>query len=338
MGEDIGIDLGTTSILIYVKGKGIVLREPSVIAVDKRTNEVIAIGKEAQNMIGRVSDNIDVVKPLKDGVISNFTLAGKMLKYYIKKACKKKPGQVLICVPSQITDVEKRAVIDVALDTGAKKVKLIDEPVAAAIGAGIDIDKPSGNMVIDIGGGTTDIAVISIGNSVVGKSINIAGNKFDSTIKNYLKKQFKILVGDRTAEEIKIKIGGVIPSLENNSMIVRGRNAENGLPMQIEITSRDLIVPLRNDAIKIVHAIMVLLEESPPELVQDISTKRIYITGGGSLIYGLDKLISECTSLNVMVADDAISCVAIGIGKSISNANKEKNNIKKQIQNNKKKQ
>lgn len=321
MNEDIGIDLGTATVIIYVKGKGIVLREPSMIAVDKNTKEVLAVGKEAKKMLGRVPDNIEIISPLKDGVISNFTLTEKMLKFYIKKVCKNRfvNRRIMICVPSQITEVEKRAVIDVTMESGAKKVYLIEEPVAAAVGAGLDIEKPCGNLVVDIGGGTTDIAVISIKNSVVSSSIKIAGNKFDKTIIKVMKRHFNIIIGEKTAIEIKERIGCVFPRVENISMSVRGRNAETGLPLEIEVTSQDIIQPLYNEAMKIVTEIKDILEKTPPELIEDISQRGIYLTGGGSLLYGMDKLIQKYTGIKVMIAEDAVSCVALGTGKALNN-------------------
>ena len=321
MSEDIGIDLGTASVIACVKGKGIVLREPSVVAIDKNTNEVIAIGKEARNMIGRTPGDIETVRPLKDGVISNFTLTAKMLKYFIKKVCNNKfiSPRIMICVPSQITEVEKRAVIDVSMQAGAKRVFLIEEPVAAAIGAGIDISKPSGNLVIDIGGGTTDIAVISIGGSVVSTSIKIAGNKFDEEIIKYIKRKYNVLIGERTAEQIKIEVGCVYPREEEAKITIRGRNLNNGLPAELEIKSKEIMNILLPEAKKIVESVKSTIEKAPPELVEDISEKGIYMTGGGSLIYGIDKLIQKSTGINVMIAQDAISCVAIGTGKALDN-------------------
>lgn len=321
MNEDIGIDLGTANVIIFVKGKGIVLREPSMIAIDKNTKEVLAIGKEARKMLGRVPANIEIVKPLKDGVISNFTLTEKMLKYYIKKVSKNRlvSRRIMICIPSQITEVERRAVLDVAMQTGAKKVFLISEPVAAAIGAEIDIQKPCGNLIVDIGGGTTDIAVISIKNSVVNSSLKVAGNTFDKTIIKFMKKNYSLIIGERTAEEIKQTIGCVFPRVENTSMSVRGRNNVTGLPMEIEVNSQDILQPLYNEAMKIVQEIKNVLEKTPPELIEDISQRGIYLTGGGSLLYGLDKLIQKYLGIKVMIAEDAISCVAIGTGKALNN-------------------
>ncbi len=321
MSDDIGIDLGTATIIAFNKGKGIVLREPTVVSIDKNTNEIIAYGKEAHKMIGRNPGNIEVIRPLKDGVISNFTITTKMLKHFLKKILGKRvfAPRLMICVPSQITEVEKRAVIDAANTVGAKKVFLIEEPVAAAIGAGIDISKPSGNLVIDIGGGTTDIAVISIGGSVVSSSIKIAGNKFDETIIKYVKKKYKTIIGERTAEEIKIAIGSVYPREEDVTIKIRGRNLDSGLPVEIELNDKEILKSLLADALKIVESLKSTIEKAPPELVEDISEKGIYMTGGGSLLYGIDKLIEESTGIKVMIAQDAISCVAIGTGKALDN-------------------
>lgn len=332
MSEDIAIDLGTANILIFIKGKGIVLREPSMVAINKDTNEVIALGKEASKMLGRTPNNIEVVKPLKDGVISNFTLTAKMLKHYIKKVCKNKllSPRIMICVPSLITEVEKRAVIDVALQSGAKRVYLIEEPVAAAIGAGVDITKPSGNLVIDIGGGTTDIAVISMNSAVMSASTKTAGNKFDATLIRLLKRKYGVIIGEKTAEQIKTTIGCVYPRVEEIGMKVRGRSLNTGLPIEIEINSKDVMQALLNDCLKIVDAVKNTIEKTPPELVEDISNNGIYMTGGGSLLYGMDKLIEKCTGIKVILADDAISCVALGTGKALDNldlldANERKN-------------
>lgn len=321
-GLDIGIDLGTATVVACVKGKGIVLREPSVVAINKDTKEVLAVGKEARKMIGRTPNNIEAIRPLRDGVISSFTATSKMLKYFINKACSKnKFGgfRMMICVPSQITEVEKRAVIDVAMQAGAKKAYLIEEPVAAAIGAGIDIAKPCGNLVVDIGGGTTDIAVISIGGSVISTSLKVAGDKFDQNIIKYIKKKYNVLIGDRTAEEIKMEIGCVYPRKEDTSMEARGRNLDTGLPVTIKIKSSEIMEALIEPAMQIVDAVKSALEKTPPELTADISDRGIYMTGGGSLLYGLDKLLHETTGINVMIAQDAISCVAIGTGKALDN-------------------
>lgn len=321
MSEDIAIDLGTANIIIFIKGKGIVLREPSMVAVNKDTKEIIAVGNEASRMLGRTPNNIEVIKPLKDGVISNFTLTEKMLKHYIKKVCKNRffAPRIMICVPSLITEVEKRAVIDVAMQSGAKRVYLIEEPVAAAIGAGVDISKPSGNLVIDIGGGTTDIAVITMNSAIMSSSVKTAGNKFDETIIKLLKRKYKVIIGEKTAEQIKTTIGCVYPRVENIGMKVRGRNVNTGLPAEVEVTSKDVMQPLLNDCLKIVDAVKNTIEKTPPELVEDISNKGIYMTGGGSLLYGMDKLIEKCTGIKVMIAEDALSCVAVGTGKALDN-------------------
>ena len=262
------------------------------------------------------------IRPLRDGVISDFTATSKMLKYFINKACTKNSFggfRMMICVPSQITEVEKRAVIDVAIQAGAKKAYLIEEPVAAAIGAGIDIAKPCGNLIVDIGGGTTDIAVISIGSSVVSNSLKIAGDKFDSNIIKYIKNKYNVLIGERTAEEIKEEIGCVYPRKEEASMEARGRSLNTGLPVTIRITSTEIMEALLEPAMQIVEAVKGVLEKTPPELTADISDRGIYMTGGGSLLYGLDKLLRDHTGINVMIAQDAISCVAIGTGKALDN-------------------
>ena len=318
MSEDIGIDLGTHSVIAYTKQKGIVLKEPSVVAIDKRTGDIMAIGADAKKMIGRTPDDIEVIKPLKDGVISNFTATSKMLKFFIKKVCPNRfaSTRIMICVPSQITEVEKRAVIDVSMQSGAKKVYLIEEPIAAAIGAGIDISKPCGNLVIDIGGGTTDIAVISISGSVVSTSIQTAGNSFNQAIMKYIKKKYNVLIGEITAEELKEKIGTVFPFEEDNTYEIRGRNTHTGLPAAVEIEEQELLPVLLPDALKIVDAVKSTIEKAPPELVEDISERGIYMTGGGALLKGIDRLLEESTGIKVMIAEDAASCVAIRNGKS----------------------
>lgn len=321
LSEDIGIDLGTTTVIAYVKGKGIVLREPTVVSIDKNTNEVMSYGREAEKMIGRNPCNIDVIRPLKDGVISNYTVTIKMLKHFLKKSIGKKllAPRIMICVPSQVTEVEKRSVIDAAVGAGAKKVYLIEEPVAAAIGAGIDISKPSGNLVVDIGGGTTDIAVISIGGSVVSTSIKIAGNKFDEEIIKYIKKKYKVLIGEKTAEEIKMTIGSAYPMDEDKEMNVRGRNLNSGLPTEITINDKEILNVILPEALKIIEAVKTTIEKAPPELMEDVSRKGIYMTGGGSLLYGIDRLLQESIGINVMIAQDSESSVAIGTGKALEN-------------------
>lgn len=319
-GQDIAIDLGTATILVYVKGKGIVLREPSVVAIDKDTNEVLAVGNEARKMLGRTPGNIVAIRPLKDGVISDYTITEKMLKYFINKVCGKFifAPKVMICVPSCITEVEKKAVIDAANHAGAKKVYLIEEPIAAAIGAGIDIAKPYGSMIVDIGGGTTDIAVISLGGAVKSKTIKIAGDKFDEAIIKYIKKYRNVIIGERTAEDIKINIGCMYPKTIVEKMSIKGRDFNTGLPTEIEVSSEEMLEALRDCSEAIVEGVHSILEETPPELLADISSRGIYITGGGGLIHGLDKLLSERMLLPVMIAEDSISCVANGTGKALN--------------------
>ena len=320
-GQDIGLDLGTASVIAYVKGKGIVLREPSVVAVNNITGEVLAVGHEARRMLGRTPGNIVATRPLRDGVISDYTVTEKMLKYFIGKIGGKFlfAPRIMICIPSQVTEVEKKAVIDAASNAGARKVYLIEEPIAAAIGAGIDISKPCGNMIVDIGGGTTDIAVISLGGSVVSSSIKVAGDKFDEYIVKYIKKRHNVMIGERTAEELKQQIGCVFPKIQDMEMDVRGRDLITGLPKTITVYSSEMMEALEEPAMLIVDAVHSVLEKTPPELAADISDKGIYMTGGGCLIDGLDRLLQEKTGINVMIAEDAISCVAKGTGKALDN-------------------
>ena len=319
-GQDIGIDLGTATILVHVKGKGITLREPAVVAIDKNTNEVLAVGQNARKMLGRTPGNIVAIRPMKDGVISDYTVTEKMLKYFISKVSDRSiiSPRIMICVPSGVTEVEKKAVIDAANHAGARKVYLIEEPIAAAIGAGIDITKPYGTMIVDIGGGTTDIAVIALGGAVKSTSIKVAGDKFDEAIIKYIKKNHSIIIGERTAEEIKINIGCVYPRTTTEKMNIKGRHLVSGLPVEIEVTSDEMLEALSDSANQIIEAIHGVLEMTPPELSADISDRGIYITGGGGLIYGLDKLIEERTGIPVMVAEDAVSCVAMGTGKALN--------------------
>ena len=320
-GQDIGIDLGTASVIAYVKGKGIVLREPSVVAVDNNNGDVLAVGKEARRMLGRTPGNIVATRPLREGVISNYTVTEKMLKYFINRVCGKFvfSPRIMICIPSQVTEVEKKAVIDAASQAGARKVYLIEEPIAAAIGAGIDISKPCGNMVVDIGGGTTDIAVISLGGSVVSTSLKVAGDKFDEAIIKYIKRKHNIIIGERTAEDLKMNIGCVYPKIQDMEMDIRGRDLGTGLPKTVTIYSSEMMEALLEPALMIVDAVHSVLEKTPPELAADISDKGIYMTGGGCLVDGLDKLLQEKTGINVVIAQDAVSCVALGTGKALDN-------------------
>lgn len=322
---EIGIDLGTASILVYVKGKGIVLEEPSVVAIDKTNNRVLSVGADARKMLGRTPGNIVAIRPLKDGVISDYDVTEKMLKYFIEKITGGKgffrvfKPEIMVCVPSGVTEVEKRAVVDATMEAGARQVYLIEEPIAAAIGAGMDISKPNGNMVIDIGGGTTDIAVISLGGVVVSTSIKMAGDKFDEAIVKYMRKKHSLLIGERTAEQIKINVGSAYRRDTEEFMDVRGRNLVSGLPETITINSSETLEALQESVIQIADAVHSVLEKTPPELSADISDKGIVMTGGGALLWGLDKLISRRTGIKVFVADEPISCVVKGTGEALNN-------------------
>ena len=316
---DIGIDLGTASILVYIKGKGVVLKEPSVVAFDRDTNKIKAIGEEARLMLGRTPGNIVAVRPLRQGVISDYTVTEKMLKYFIQKALGKKmlkKPRISVCVPSGVTEVEKKAVEDATYQAGAREVAIIEEPIAAAIGAGIDISRPCGNMIVDIGG-TTDIAVISLGGTVVSTSIKIAGDDFDEAIVRYMRKKHNLLIGERTAEDIKIKIGSAFPRAEVVSMDIRGRNLVTGLPKTVTVTSAETEEALKEATSQIVEAIHSVLEKTPPELAADIADRGMVLTGGGSLLQGLEELIEEKTGINTMTAEDPMTAVAIGTGKFI---------------------
>ena len=318
-GQSIGIDLGTATVLVYVKGKGIVLREPSVVAINRDTGEALSVGEEARRMLGRTPGNIVAIRPLKDGVISDYSVTEKMLKYFIHKVCGKFifAPTIMVCVPSGVTEVEKKAVVDAASQAGARKVYLIEEPIAAAIGAGIDISKACGSMVVDMGGGTTDIAIISLGGAVVSTSIKVAGNKFDEYIIKYIKKRYNVVIGDRTAEDLKINIGCVYPRMQRLEMEVRGRHLATGLPVNLVVNSDDMLEALKEPAAQVVEAVLSILERTPPELSADISDRGIYMTGGGCLVHGLDKLLQEKTGINVMIAEESVSCVAIGTGKAL---------------------
>ena len=316
----IGIDLGTASILVYIRGKGVVLKEPSVVAVDREKNTIRAIGEEARLMIGRTPGNVVAIRPLRKGVISNYELTEKMIKYFIDKAVGRKTlrrPKIAVCIPSGATEVEKRAVKDAAKSAGAKSVHIIEEPVAAAIGAGIEIEKACGNMIVDIGGGTADIAVISLGGTVVSSSIKVAGDDFDEAIVRYMRKKHNLVIGERTAEEIKINIGAAYRRPEVLSMEVRGRNLVTGLPKTIVVTSDETLEALQEPALHIVDAVHSVLERTPPELAADIFDRGIVLTGGGSLLSGLDALIEEKTGINTMIAEEPLMAVAIGTGKFI---------------------
>lgn len=325
IGTDLGIDLGTATVLVYMKGKGIMLKEPSVVAIDRNANKVLAVGEEARKMIGRTPGNIVAIRPLRDGVISDYDVTEKMLEHFIKKACGKRKmstPRVVMCVPCQATEVERRAVEDAARNAGAKKVLLVEEPLAAAVGAGLDISKASGNMVIDIGGGTTDIAIISLGGMVVRESIKVAGDDFDEAIIRYIRKKHKLMIGERTAEDLKINIGCAYPKDEEAKAEIRGRDLITGLPKNITVTSSEMQEALKEAVMAIAECAHSVLEKTPPELAADVSDKGIIMTGGGALLDGLDKLIEEVTHVPVYVAEDSVSCVAIGTGKMLEYADK----------------
>lgn len=319
--SDIGIDLGTATVLVYLKGKGIVLNEPSVVAVDRVTGKLIAVGSEAQETLGRTPGNIVAIRPLREGVISDYEMTECMIKEFIRKVqgFRLFKPNVVICVPSIITEVEERAVIDAGTQAGAKRVFLIEEPVAAAIGAGIDITKPNGNLVVDVGGGTTDIAVISLGGVVESTSIKIAGDKFDEAIIKYIRRKHNALIGECTAEQIKKNIGCVYPRSEEEIMEVKGRCLMTGLPRTFTVSSTEVLEALEEVSSAIVEAIHSVLERTPPELTGDISSNGIVMTGGGSLICGFDKLVASKTGIPTRVADEAVSCVAYGTGNCLEN-------------------
>jgi rod shape-determining protein MreB len=311
-GTDIAIDLGTATVLVYVKGKGVILKEPSVVAINRNNNKLLAIGEEARKMIGRTPGNIVAVRPLRDGVISDYDITQKMLKEFIKKACGKRSisaPKVIVCVPSQATEVEKRAVID---------VHLIEEPLAAAIGAGLDITKPNGCMVVDIGGGTCDIAVISLGGVVERESIKVAGDKFDEAIIKYVRNEYKLMIGEKTAEDLKINIGSAFKNSRNLTCMMKGRNLITGLPDEIEITTEEIRNAIKEPVEIIVDTVKKVLERTPPELASDIIERGILMTGGGALIHGLDKLIEFKTGVVATIAENSVECVANGTGKVLN--------------------
>lgn len=316
--RDMAIDIGTATILVYIKGKGIILKEPSIVAIDRSNNSVVAVGEEARKMIGKTPGNIVTIHPLRDGVISDYDITEVMLKNFIKKVwgIKKRPApRVVISVPCNATGVERRAVKDAAINAGAKKVYLIEEPMAAAIGAGLDITKTSGNMLIDIGAGTTDIAIISLGGMVVRDSIKVAGDRFDESIIRYIHKNHKTVIGEKTAEDIKINIGSACKKEKENSMEVSGSDSITGLPKKIIVSSEEIRDALRKVVNNIVESINSVLQKTTPELLVDIYDKGIIMTGGGALLNGLDAVIQEATKIPVYIAEDAESCVALGMGK-----------------------
>ena len=318
--QEIGIDLGTATILVYVQGKGIVLDEPSVVAINTNTNTVEAVGDAAQEMIGRTPGNIMAIRPLRNGVISDYKTTEIMINYILKKVCTRslfKP-KVVVCIPSIVTEVEKKSVVDATTNAGARKAYLIEEPIAAAIGADVDIAKAEGTMVVDVGGGTCDIAVISLGGTVVHDSIKVAGDEFDQAIIKYIKKYYNILIGERTAEIVKRTIGCVYPRTETVSMEVKGRSLVTGLPAKVTVTSDDMLNALSEPAAAIVSGVKGVLEQTPPEIIGDIIANGMLFTGSGSLLYGLDELVAKNTGIKVRIAENPGHCVAIGTGKSLS--------------------
>ena len=325
MSMDIGIDLGTANVLVYVKGRGIVLREPSVVAIDRDTSSVLAIGEEARRMIGRTPGNIVAIRPLREGVIADYDITESMLRYFIEKVVGKRfvfRPRIMICIPSGVTMVEQRAVQEAAEQAGARHTQLIEEPLAAALGAGLDIVEPCGSMVVDIGGGTTDIAVISLGGIVMSESLRIAGDKFDEDIIAYVKKEFNLMIGERTAEDIKFQVGAAFASARGERMDIRGRDMVSGLPKTVGITTAQVAEALQLSVTHIVDCVKKVLEETPPELAADIMNRGIVMTGGGAMLYGLDELIRRETDIPTALADDPLSCVALGCGKALDTFSK----------------
>jgi rod shape-determining protein MreB len=322
--KDLGIDLGTANTLVYIKGKGIVLTEPSVVAIQKDTGSILAVGNDAKQMIGRTPGNIIAIRPMKDGVIADFDVTHTMLRYFIRKALKKginyfNRPRVVVCVPAGVTTVEERAVKEAAVQAGAKEAFLIEEPMAAAIGAGLPIHEPTGNMIVDIGGGTTDVAIISLGGIVTSRSIRVGGDEMDEAIVNYIKRSYNLMIGERTAEEIKIGIGSAIADTEKRTYQVRGRDLVTGLPKLIEINANEIYEALYEPVASILEALRICLEKTPPELAADIMDRGIMMAGGGSLLKGLDTLISRETGMPVHLADQPLSSVAVGAGKAMEN-------------------
>jgi rod shape-determining protein MreB len=318
--RDMGIDLGTANTLVHLKGKGIVLREPSVVAIQRDTGEILAVGEEAKQMIGRTPGNIVAIRPLKDGVIADFDVTQSMLKYFIRKSMDTKSfirPRVVVGVPSGVTEVEKRAVIDATIQAGAREAYLIEEPMAAAIGAGLPVHEPTGNLVVDIGGGTTEVAVISLGGIVTSRSIRIGGDEMDEAIVQYIKRTYNLMIGERTAEGIKITIGAAIALPSDETMDIRGRDLVSGLPKTLTIRASEVQHALSEPVLGIIEAVKVTLEKTPPELASDIMDRGIVMTGGGSLLRGLDSLLNKETGMPVHIAEDALSCVANGTGKAL---------------------
>lgn len=313
--------------IIYVRGKGIVLQEPAVVAIERDSGKLLAVGAEAWRMLGRTPGNIVAIRPLRDGVIANYDITEKMLKYFIGKVCGQRlffRPRIMVCIPAVVTTVEKRAVLEAAVQAGARNTYLIEEPMAAALGAGLDIAEPSGNMIVDVGGGTTDVAVLSLGGIVLGESLRIAGDKFDDAIVRYVRRNYNLLIGERTAEELKISIGAAFPVEETKEMDIRGRDMLTGLPKTIRLTSGETLEALAEPVQAILQCVKGVLERTPPELASDIIDKGVVLTGGGALVYGLDKLLSNETGIPVYVSEQAITAVALGTGKALEYLDKLK--------------
>ena len=327
---DIGIDLGTASILVYVRDKGIVINEPSVVAIERDTGKVLAVGEDARQMIGRTPGHIVAIRPLKDGVIADYEVTETMLRYFVNKVCGSQRifrPRVVICVPSGVTSVEKRAVMEATMQAGAKKIHLIEEPMAAAIGAGLVVGEPNGNMIVDIGGGTTDIAIISLGGIVVSESLRIGGDEFDEAIVRHIKKMYNLMIGERTAEEIKIQIGSASPEGGNPTMEIRGRDLVTGLPRTLKLTAMEAFQALSETIMQIVDGVKSVLERTPPELAADVMDRGIVMTGGGSLLNGLPKFLSQETGIPVNLSEEPVSAVAQGAGFFLDHIDKHKNSL-----------
>ncbi len=332
--KDMGIDLGTANTLVYIKGRGIVAREPSVVAIQTNTKQVLAVGEEAKKMIGRTPGNIVAIRPLKDGVIADFDVTKNMLKYFIKKATKRRTffqPRVVVCVPSGVTEVEKRAVEEAAIHAGARDAYLIEEPMAAAIGAGLPVQEATGSMIVDIGGGTTEVAIISLGGIVTSKSIRVGGDELDESIVNFIKKEYSLMIGERTAEEVKITIGSADGNSEISEMEIRGRDMITGLPKTINVSAKEIYEAMKEPIHSILEAIKSTLEKTPPELASDVMEQGIMLTGGGALLEGLDRLIIDETGMPVHIAEEPLDCVAKGTGKALDSIEI----LKKTLSNNK---
>ena len=332
--KDMGIDLGTANTLVYIKGKDIVIREPSVVAIQTNTKQVLAVGEEAKKMIGRTPGNIIAIRPLRDGVIADFDITQSMLKYFIRRASQRRSlfqPRVVVCVPSGVTEVEKRAVEEAAVHAGARDAYLIEEPMAAAIGAGLPVQEPTGSLIVDIGGGTTEVAVISLGGIVTSKSIRVGGDELDEAIVNYIKKQYSLMIGERTAEDIKITIGSANINNKETKMNIRGRDLISGLPKTVEITSKEIYEAMKEPIYGILEAIKSTLEKTPPELAADVMEQGIMLTGGGALLNGIDLLIKNETGMPVHIAENPLDCVAIGTGEALESIEV----LKKTLTNNK---